>query len=87
VAQVDAAQAVVVEEPSVLPAGADANTGGKPTAIADADVDEDGWWGEEHTPPVLWGSTTERGSHILPLITFLVSMNLVIRNDGIAHKF
>jgi hypothetical protein len=34
----------------VLPAGADAKVGGKPTAAADVDVDEGGWWDEEHTP-------------------------------------
>jgi hypothetical protein len=49
-AWVSATQTVVVVEPLVLPAGADAKVGGKPTAAADVDVDEGGWWDEEHTP-------------------------------------
>jgi hypothetical protein len=52
VVQVGAAQAVVVEEPLVLPSGAGADVGGKPTTDADVDMsaNEAGWCGGEHTP-------------------------------------
>jgi hypothetical protein len=55
VAQASASHAVVVVEPLVLPAGADAEVGGKPTDVVDAGVDdaaagEAGRWGVGDTP-------------------------------------
>jgi hypothetical protein len=45
VAQAGASHAVVVVEPLVLPAGADAEVGGKPTDVDDAAAGEAGRWG------------------------------------------
>jgi hypothetical protein len=51
VVPVDTAQSVVEAEPSVLPAGVDAEVGGEPTAAAGM-VGVTGRWGEEEgTPP------------------------------------
>jgi hypothetical protein len=58
VVQAGVAHAVVVVEPSVLPASVGVDVGGRPTAAAeldeesnaDADVDETGWWGEKDAP-------------------------------------
>jgi hypothetical protein len=51
VVPVDASQAVVKVEPFVLPAGADAEVGGEPTATTSM-ADTTGRWGEEEgTPP------------------------------------
>jgi hypothetical protein len=61
VAQAGVAQAEVRVEPSVLPIGAEAEVGGKPTTAADAGADvaadagEAGRWGDDGTPSSILG--------------------------------